>query len=115
MDYFPRIRHRGGVDKNNVESNSHTIIFSMNGEEILSCFYDTALFLEVYTVGKVVKSIDGPGFHLDKDDGPAIQGDKIDFAALGAEIPGYDLKPGSLKIRRSPGFSVSSGGKTPCS
>jgi hypothetical protein len=115
MDYFPRIRRRGGVDKNNVESNSHTIIFSMNGEEILSCFYDTALFLRVYTIRKAVKSVDRPGFHLDKDDGLAVQGDKIDFTALGTDISGYDLEPGSLKIHRSPGFSLSSGGNTPYS
>jgi hypothetical protein len=113
MCYFPGIRHRRRSDKNNVESNGHTIIFSMNGKKILSCFYNTALFFKIHAVGKTVKSINRPGFHFNKDDGLAVYGDKIDFAAPGTDIPGYDPEPGGLKVHGGLRFSLPSGGNTP--
>ena len=64
-----------GAHQDYVKSNGHTVIFSMNRQEILSCFYDAALLLRAYPLLQAIDGIDRPGFHFNKDQGFSIQRD----------------------------------------
>ena len=80
-----------GTYKNHIKTNCHLTIFSINGEKILSGFYDAALFFFVYKVLKIHDPVGVQGLHLDKYDGLPVLGDDINFAPGGMEINGDDL------------------------
>jgi hypothetical protein len=90
-------RPNSRIHKYYIKTDSHLTIFSMGRKEILSCFYDTALLFLIDPVLEILDSVKGPGFDLDKDDGFAIQGDKIHFPPGGTEIPGYYPETGILQ------------------
>jgi hypothetical protein len=77
-----------GTNKNNIKTKGHTIIFSMDGEEILSGFYDSALFFFANAEPKILKAISRPRFYLHEYHYFPIQGHQINFAGMKPDIPG---------------------------
>lgn len=80
-----------GTYKNHIKTNCHLTIFSINGEKILSGFYDAALFFFIYPVLKILDPIGGPCLHFNKYDCIPVLCNNINFAFRGMKIDGDDL------------------------
>ena len=80
------------ADKNNIESNGKTIIFSMRSEEILSRFYDSIPFSGSEGKLQISDPKGFPRFHFHEDDHIIVQGDYIDLSPLGPYVSGQHHK-----------------------